>query len=186
MPSSRLLSLARLGYISAGVCGVLLGCGYMYNVRYTAQLRDERLLHLAALALSGEVVKNTLNNSNVQRELGILGLNVLKDPEMGATLKRFFIRELTTDTKTREYLKKFVLQDVIRDTWVRDELTDVAKEVASSVKNDKDVYPKAVLSWLSDGVKVSVQQEEAQQMLQNSLKAALWESLSGMSLDKTL
>ncbi|KPA83382.1 hypothetical protein ABB37_03026 [Leptomonas pyrrhocoris] len=173
-------SLVRFGLVAIGISGAGLGGRYVYNVyeqRHPA--RNDRLLQLAAIALSGEVISKALNDAEVQEQLRVFGLQLLTHPVVVAELKKFFIRELTTDTPTRAALRAFVVRDIIKDEWVKEELIGVAENLVDSVKDNPDLYPSRVLSWLGGCALEGMRRDEFKAAVRASGKKALWIAFIG-------
>lgn len=173
-------SLVRCGLAVIGISGAGLGGRYVYDSylqRHPA--RNEKLVQLAALALSGEVVSKSLNDAEVQAQLRVLGLQLLTHPEVVTHLKKFFIHELTDDTPTRAALRTFAVRDIIQDAWVKEELLGVVGNLVDSVKENPDLYPSRVLGWLGDCALDGLRRDKFWAAVRANGKKASWIAFIG-------
>ncbi|AYU81095.1 hypothetical protein, conserved [Leishmania donovani] len=168
-------SLVRWSLAAVGVSGAALGGTYVYKTYFHQHpARNEKIVQLAAIALSGEVVDKSLHDPEVLSQLSTFGLQVLTHPVVLAHLKKFFIHELTDDTPTRAALRTFVVRDVIQDAWVEEELIGVAEDLVDSVKDNPDLFPDRILAQIGASALEGLQTEEFWWAVRRSSKAAGW------------
>ncbi|KPI85080.1 hypothetical protein ABL78_5846 [Leptomonas seymouri] len=173
-------ALVRYGLVAIGISGAGVGGQYIYNIyKQSPPVQDEKLIQLAAIALSGEVVSKSLNDADVQAQLRVFGLQLLTHRVVVTSLKKFFIQELTHDTPTRASLRTFVVRDLIQDPWVKEELLDVVANLVDSVKGNSDLYPSRVLSWLGDCALEGMRRDEFGAAVRANGKKASWVAFVG-------
>lgn len=173
-------SFVRFGLVAIGISGAGLGGRYVYHTYLQSHpARNEKLVQLAAIALSGEVVSKSLNDPEVQAQLRVFGLQLLTHPVVVAHLKKFFVHELTDDTPTRVALRTFVVRDVIQDAWVKEELLGVVENLVDSVKENPDLYPSRVLGWLGECAVDGMRRDEFWAAVRANSKQAGWIAFIG-------
>ncbi|KAG5496747.1 hypothetical protein JIQ42_03580 [Leishmania sp. Namibia] len=173
-------SLVRWSLAAVGVSGAGLGGAYVYKTYFRQHpARNDKIVQLAAIALSSEVVDKSLHDPEVLSQLRTFGLQVLTQPVVVAHLKKFFIHELTDDTPTRAALRTFVVRDVIQDAWVREELVGVAEDLVDSVTDNPDLFPDRILAWLGESALKGVQADEFWRAVRGNSKAAGWIAFIG-------
>lgn len=173
-------ALVRWGLVAIGISGAALGGRYVYDLyRQQHPARNERLVQLAAIALSGEVVSKSLSDAEVQAQLQGFGLQLLTHPTVVAHLKKFFVRELTEDTPTRAALRTFVVRDLIQDAWVKEELLGVVENLVDSVEENPTIYPTRVLDYLGDCALAGMRREEFWAAVRANGKRAGWIAFMG-------
>ncbi|KAG5498794.1 hypothetical protein JKF63_03083 [Porcisia hertigi] len=173
-------SLVRWSLAAVGICGAGLGGNYVHKT-YLRQhpARNEKLVQLAAIALSGEVVDKSLHDSEVLSQLRRFGLQILTHPVAVDHLKEFFKHELTDDTPTRAALRTFIVRDVIQDAWVKEELIGVAENLVDSVKDNPDLFPNRILARIGASALEGIQTDEFWWAVRQISKAACWIAFIG-------
>lgn len=173
-------SLVRWSLAAIGVSGAGLGGTYVYKTYFRPHpQRNEKVVQLAAIALSAEVVDKSIHDPEVVAQLCTFGLQVLTHPVVVAHLKEFFKHELTDDTPSRAALRTFVVRDVIQDAWVKDELIGVVENLVDSVKENPDLFPDRILGWLGASALEGLQQPEFRESARRNALAAAWIALLG-------
>ncbi|GET90900.1 hypothetical protein, conserved [Leishmania tarentolae] len=173
-------SLVRWSLAAVGISGAGLGGTYMYKTYLHQQpARNEKIVQLAAIALSGEVVDKSLHDPEVLSQLRTFGLQVLTHPVVVAHLKKFFIDELTDDTPTRAALRTFVVRDVIRDAWVKEELIGVAEGLVDSIKDNPDLFPDNILAKIGASALEGLQTDEFWCAVHRNSRVACWIAFIG-------
>lgn len=173
-------SLVRCALVAIGISGAGLGGRYVYDTYLQPPpARNEKLVQLAAIALSGEVVDKSLRDAEVKAQLRVFGLQLLTHPVVVAHLKKFFIHELTQDTPTRAALRTFVVHDLIQDPWVKEELLGVVENLVDSVKGNPDLFPSRVLRCLGDCALAGLRRDEFWAAVRANGKQAAWIALIG-------
>ncbi|CAM40440.1 conserved hypothetical protein [Leishmania braziliensis MHOM/BR/75/M2904] len=173
-------SLVRWSLAAVGISGAGLSGAYVYNTHFHQHpVRNDKIVQLAAIALSGEVVDKSLHDPEVLSQLRAFGLQVLTHPTVVAHLKKFFIHELTDDTPTRAALRSFVVREIIQDSWVKEELIGVAEDLVDSVKDNPDLFPDRILTWLGVGALEGLRTEEFWWALRQHTKTAGWIAFIG-------
>ncbi|KAG5472514.1 hypothetical protein LSCM1_03915 [Leishmania martiniquensis] len=173
-------SLVRWSLAAVGVSGAGLGGTYVYNTYlHPHPVRNDKIVQLAAIALSSEVVDKSLHDPEVLSQLRTFGLQVLTHPVVVAHLKAFFLRELTDDTPTRAALRTFVVRDVIQDAWVKEELVGVVEGLVDSIKDNPDLFPDRILAWLGESALGGLQADDFRRAVRRSSKAAGWIAFIG-------
>ncbi|KAK7195458.1 hypothetical protein NESM_000473000 [Novymonas esmeraldas] len=173
-------SLVRWSLAAIGISGAGLGGTYVYTTYYRPHpARNEKLVQLAAIALSGMVVDKSLHDPEVVSQLCTFGLQVLTHPVVVAHLKSFFVHELTDDTPTRAALRTFVVRDLIQDAWVTEELLGVVENLVESVKGNPDIFPDPVLGWLGATALAAMQRDEFWRSVRQNSARAGWIAVLG-------
>ncbi|CCW68143.1 unnamed protein product [Phytomonas sp. Hart1] len=180
MASMRITSFIRFGFMVIGVTGAASGIRYIHKIYFSdARDKNKHLVYLAAIALSSEVVKRTLSDSDFRRTSSQFGMKLLLHKDTLEALKAFAITEFTHDTSTRGSLRSFVINDIIRDPWVKEELIDLVKDVATDVKEDPEISRNRFLSCLRECTIASLHSPSLESDLKMKLTRASWEALIG-------
>ncbi|EPY26836.1 hypothetical protein STCU_06054 [Strigomonas culicis] len=170
----------RAGIVVVGVTGAYEAATYIHqNWTPSSSAREEGLVHIAALALSAEVVHKALHDEEVLQSLTIFGLKLLKEPTTVRELKRFGVELFTKDPATLAALKTFFVNDVIKDPWVKEELIDIVKELTVSARKDPAIYPDGVLQWLKVAALRALRGPAFSESLQRGLQSSGWVAFIG-------
>ncbi|CAD2217972.1 hypothetical protein AGDE_05039 [Angomonas deanei] len=172
----KLTNVVRGGLVLVGCTGAVYSGMYVYkHVLCPAEPKNEALIQLAALTLSSQVVDSTLHSDEFLKGITDFGLKVLTDRRTVEELKTFFRDELTEDTLTRRALKDFFVEDVLKDSWVKEELIGIVGEVTDDVKSDDALFTDLLLkTWLLGAVKDSATTPELKSSAYRFLYATLW------------
>ncbi|RHW72055.1 hypothetical protein DPX39_060046600 [Trypanosoma brucei equiperdum] len=175
-----MVSLMKLALSSVGVFGAAGLLRKRWEVLGQQAEKNRELLRLAAVALSSEVVDNVLVRN--EDSLGRL-VSFVKDVSMHPSfinhLKAYAITEFTANEQTVRALRKFVVEDLICDSWVADELVSMAKDIGRDVIADPQVYPTPVLRFLGDAALDGLQTDTFKEELMTALKDSLWKAFLG-------
>nr|CCC91114.1 conserved hypothetical protein [Trypanosoma congolense IL3000] len=174
--------LLRLFAPAVGTCGAWVFLYRKWKEHDRPMEKNRELLRLAAVALSSEVVDNVLiRNETSLMLVKNLVRDVLAHSAFLNHLKGYVIAEFTTNKETVSALRKFVVEDIIRDPWVSDELISMAKETGREIAGDPEVYPNLVLSLLADAAVEGLRTDTFVEALSFAVKASLWKTFLGPS-----
>ncbi|EAN90298.1 hypothetical protein C3747_28g44 [Trypanosoma cruzi] len=172
----------RTSVAAVGLCGagaILYRCCWTHR---PSPEHKKELLRLSAVALSSEVVDTVLFRDGetlklLRRFVKDVGLH----PDTVGTLKSYVKEEFTTNKETVGALRKFVVEDIICDTWVRDELISMSKETGKEIIQDPAIYPGLSMHLLASAAQEGLQTPAFKDALRCALRSAFWVALVGFS-----
>ncbi|ORC90772.1 uncharacterized protein TM35_000071960 [Trypanosoma theileri] len=141
---------------------------------------NKELIHLAAVALSSEVVDTVIfrNEESLKLLRGFVK-KVFLHPDVVHEIKTHVVSEFTTNKETVAALRKFIVEDIIRDTWVADELISMAKETGKEIVHDRTIYPDLSLKLLADATQEGLRTSTFKEALKSAVKGSLWQAFLG-------
>ncbi|KAH9580120.1 hypothetical protein LSM04_008578 [Trypanosoma melophagium] len=172
--------LLRTTIAAVGLCGA----GSILYSRCMANKpppeHNKELLHLAAVALSSEVVDTVIFRDEESLKL-LRGFvkKVFLHPDVVQDIKAYVNTEFTTNKDTVAALRKFVVEDIICDTWVADELISMAKETGKEIVRDPTIYPGLSLKLLADAAKEGLQTSTFKDAVKSAVKNSIWQAFLG-------
>jgi hypothetical protein len=128
----------------------ITGLAY-WQLKALQRREEERKIHLnlkfkaQTEALSKELILGVLKEEQSLRLVTQLLLAACKHPEFKAELSRFLKTVFIDDPRGSGALKKFVVDDVVLDPWVKDNLLALVKKLGSDISDDKRIYPDEFL-----------------------------------------
>jgi hypothetical protein len=131
-----------------------------------------------AQQLGHELIVSIFRDEETLAALTGLLLKTFTDPRVTAELKVFFKEQFTQDERTVRALKHFLVNDVLADTWVREELLTVSSELGSGLAADEEVWPTRTLETLGEASLEALQTPEFQEKAMEAAMKALrhWRS----------
>eukprot|EP00758_Cryptobia_borreli_P014648 Tbor_TRINITY_DN5941_c1_g8::TRINITY_DN5941_c1_g8_i1::g.18950::m.18950 len=126
---------------------------------------------------SASTLVQDLNKSLVEKEtinlLVTLILDTFQHPKAVSALKELFVDEFTQNEETLGNLKKFILDDVIKDPWVSDELIRMSKEEGLSLIAEPDIWPGESLEILKNAALDGLVDQRMKDELISTVKASI-------------
>jgi hypothetical protein len=142
--------------------------------------RQQQALQLQAeaAALSKDVILTVLRDSSTLDTLVDLLLTAVSDKRTKAALVDFLRERFLEDPETKEALRAFVLDAVIKDDWVKDDLIEIAKRLGLGIIDDKRVWPEQVLETLNVAALDGLRSDQFKDATKDLFVRALWGAVS--------
>lgn len=175
MPPSWMKRYGVWWYYGTGVsCGVgaAVYTGYLYQqyrgARHVAD-RDKGILRITAVTTSKQTVKAVITDKEILQSLKHFGIEILKAEETKQELKKL-VKDRIADQRTREGIKTFLGQRLLKDRWVLEEVVIMVGDIANSIKRDNRIFPMPLLLRLGSAAIQGLKSE----LFQQNLKKELW------------
>ena len=150
--TTRTMIVTGLSAVSCSVTGIAY-----WRLRRLQQQEKEREARLTlqfqvqAAAMSKDLILGVLRSDQCLRLVTALLLQACRHPEFKKELSAFLKYVFVEDPRGSAALKKFVVDDVILDPWVRDNLLALVSGLGKDVMNDRRVWPDQTLELLKGG-----------------------------------
>ncbi|KEG14895.1 hypothetical protein DQ04_00271290 [Trypanosoma grayi] len=173
-------NIIRMTTAAVGLCGAGTILYHRCLARKPPLERNRDLLRLAAVALSSEVVDTVLvRDEQLQKLLRGFVKDVFLHPDVVQEIKAYVKEEFTNNEATVTALRKFIVEDIICDTWVADELISMVKEAGKEIVEDPAVHPGLTLRLIGSAAQEGLQTSTFKESLWQALRASLWLAFLG-------
>lgn len=171
-------------YYGAGVsCGVgaTIYAGHLYGQYRGARHmkdRDKGILRLTAVTTSKQTLKAVITDKEILQSLKHFGIEILKAEETKQELKKL-VKDRIADSRTRDGIKTFLAQRLLKDRWVIEEVILMVGDIANSIKRDKSIFPMPLLSRLGTAAMQALRSDQFLHQLKKELVRVLLEIIRG-------
>lgn len=173
--------------VSAAACSIT-GLAYL-QLNALQRREEERKLKLSLQikaqteALSKELILGVLKTEHSLRLVSELLLRACKHPEFKKELSSFLKEVFVTDPRGSAALKKFVVDDVIMDPWVKDKLLIMVKDLGADILNDNKIWPDELLMvLLKDSALDALTSDTFNEELWEAVAKSLWNAFFSWSV----
>lgn len=169
----------------AGVSVASVSCTGIFYWRLCAlqrqeEERKERLklqLQAQASALSKDLILGVLKTEHSLKLVSALLLQACKHPDFRNELKVFLKYVFIENERGSAALKKFVVDQVILDPWVKDHLLDLVQGLGTEIMADARIWPGSeagTLSMLQDCAFTALSTDRFNEELMDAVVKSLW------------
>ena len=134
-------------------------------------------------AMSKELILGVLKTEQSLKLVSELLLKACKHPEFKKELSAFLKEVFVTDPRGSAALKKFVVDDVILDPWVKDKLLVMVHGLGTDIMNDKKIWPDELLMvLLKDSALDALTSDTFNEELWEAVAKSLWNAFFSWSV----
>jgi hypothetical protein len=140
---------------------------------------SRRQAEQALQRVAKSVVLDVLKSDDTLALVGELLVKAATAPVVKAEFGAFMAQQFTAqDAPSWPVLKKFLVEDVVKDAWVKDTLLDVAvNDLGRGIRNDKQIWPNATVECLKHAALTALAQpvilEKGLETLSDSARRAV-------------
>jgi hypothetical protein len=145
--------------------------------------RLELQLQAQAAAMSKDLILGVLKSDHSLKLVSALLLQACKHQTFRDELAKFLKHVFVENPRGAAALKKFVVDQVILDPWVKEHLLALVKGLGDDIMSDPRIWPgmdKGLLGLLKDCAMESLTSDQFTAELYDAVRASLW----GVLFDK--
>jgi hypothetical protein len=176
--SSRTIVLSGVSALSATVTGLAYWRVHAQRRREAEErARVQLLLQARANALSQDLVIKVLGADQSLRLVSELLVKAARHPDFLRALSDFLRHVFIEDPRGKEALRKFLVDDVIRDPWVLEHLLKLVDRLGADIAADSAVWPAGTVDALRVAAMDALETDTFNEELWDAVSRSLWGAL---------